>query len=75
MLMAVKITPALAHTLHQLSADASDRIGRPISSSAVLRALVAYAGEQSPAWAITELDPLIEREIVAGRVWGSKKQG
>lgn len=73
--VSVKLTPALEQTLRRLSQETSDRLGWTVSSSAVLRALVAYAGEQPPAWTSTELHPLIEVEIAGGRVWGSKKQG
>jgi hypothetical protein len=44
-----------------------------VSSSAVIRALVVYAGQHTPAWAATMLFPLIEEEIVQGRVWGKKR--
>jgi hypothetical protein len=69
----VKLTPAAEQTLRDLSQDASDRLGWSVSSSAVVRALVAYAGQQTPAWASSSLHALIEQEIAQGRVWGKKK--
>jgi len=71
----IKVTPAIEQTLQQLSQDASDHLGWTVSSSAVIRALIQHAGQQTPAWATTALQPLIEQEIAAGRVWGSKKRG
>lgn len=71
--VSVKFTPALEKELQHLSQEASDRLGWTVSSSAVLRALVSYAGQQPASWAVSELLPVVEREIAAGRVWGSKK--
>lgn len=71
----VKLTPAVELMLQTLSQDASDRLGWPVSHSAIVRALVRLANRQPPAWATSELHPLIEEEIAQGRVWGSKKRG
>jgi len=60
--------------LQQLSRDASDALGWTVGSSAVIRALLQYVAQQSPAWASATLHPLIEREIAGGMVWGSKKK-
>lgn len=73
--VSVKLTPALEKTLRQLSQEASDRLGWTVSSSAVIRGLLEYVKQQPPAWAVSELLPVIEGEIAAGRVWGSKKGG
>ena len=70
----VKLTPAAADLLLHLGQDASDALGWTVSSSAVVRALIQHAGQQSAAWATAALHPLIEQEIAAGRVWGSKKR-
>jgi hypothetical protein len=72
--LSIKLTPSIAKTLHQLSQGASDQLGWTVSSSAVLRALVTYAGQQPGSWIRSELHPVIEQEIAAGRVWGSKRQ-
>ena len=71
----VKLTPAVADLLMRLSQEASDLTGWTVSSSAMIRALIRQAGKQPPTWAAAELHPLIEEEIVQGRVWGSKKRG
>jgi hypothetical protein len=71
----VKLTLAAERTLQQISQDASDALGWTVSSSAMIRALIRQAGKQPPAWAASEVHPLIEEEIAQGRVWGSKKQG
>ncbi len=60
-------------TLRQLSQEASDIIGRTVSNSAVVRALLRYATQHHPTWVSTTLVPLIEQEMGAGVVWGSKK--
>ena len=60
--------------LQQLSQDASDALGWTVGSSAVVRVLLQYVAQQSPAWASMSLHPLIEQEIASGMVWGSKKK-
>jgi hypothetical protein len=69
----VKLTPTAEQTLHHLSQDASDALGWTVSNSAMIRALLAYVEQQSPAWASTALYPFVEQEIARGRVWGKKK--
>jgi hypothetical protein len=70
----VKLSAAAGQTLQALGQDASDVLGWTVTSSAVIRALIRYAEKQTPAWAASELHPLIEEEIAMGRVWGSKKR-
>lgn len=70
----MKLTPAAEELLQHLSQDTSDALGWTVSSSAVVRALIQYAGQQPTSWATTALHPLIEEEIAQGRVWGSKKR-
>jgi len=43
----VALTAAEGQVLHRLREEATDRIGRKISASAVLRALVQWAGGQN----------------------------
>jgi hypothetical protein len=62
-------------TLDRLSKDLRDYSGRAVSASAVLRALVRFAGRQPYQWGLTELSPLIEQEMGAGVLWGKKKEG
>jgi hypothetical protein len=66
----VKLTPAAATFLLRVGQDTSDNLGWTVTSSAVVRALIQYAQQQPPDWATTTLQPLIETEIAAGRVWG-----
>lgn len=61
-------------TLERLRQDASDTLGWTVGNSAVVRALIRYAAQQSPEWAATTLHPLIEHEITGGTFWGSKKK-
>jgi hypothetical protein len=70
----IKITPAEKEILRRLSQEASDRLGWTVSSSAIIRALIQYAGHQPPAWTALALFPPIEQEIAAGRVWGYVKK-
>lgn len=68
----VTLTPDVVEGLGQLSQDASDFLGRSISYSAVIRALVRQIAKQGPA----EIDALfleVERELKAGVLWGKKK--
>jgi hypothetical protein len=71
----IKIPQSAETILEHLSQEATDRLGWTVSSSAVIRALIQYAGQESPARVVEILHPLIEQEIAAGRVWGSKKRG
>jgi hypothetical protein len=69
----LSLTPAAETILKRLSRDAGDFIGRSVSSSAVVRALAIYAGQQSPAWIRETLFPLMEKEIETGTRWGKTK--
>lgn len=60
--------------LQQLSQEASDALGWTVGGSAVIRALLRYVAQQPTAWAARTLHPLIEKEIDADIVRGSKKQ-
>jgi hypothetical protein len=58
--------------LKRLAQDATDVIGRTISTSAVLRAAVRWLGTQGTGFSREHLIPLIESEL--GQVhWGKKK--
>jgi hypothetical protein len=70
----LKVTPTAEQFLTELSQNASDIVGWPVSNSALFRALLAYVEQQPRSWAITALHPFIEQEIARGRVWGKKKQ-
>jgi hypothetical protein len=70
----IKIPQTAETILKQLSQEATDRLGWTVSSSAVIRALIQYAGQESPARVVEIIYPLIEQEIAQGRVWGSKKR-
>lgn len=72
--VSVKLTPATEHALQRLSQNASDALGWTVSNSAMIRALVSYAGQQPYSWASSTLHSLIEQEIAGGRVWGKKRQ-
>ena len=69
----VSLTAAEVTVLRRLSEDASDIVGRKISSSAVLRALVQWVGGQKLEFARTEIIPLVEHEMTQLR-WGRKKE-
>jgi hypothetical protein len=70
---AITLAQADQDTLTQLSKDVSDYTGRTVSSSAIVRALVRYAGQQRYDWGLAYLSPLIEQEMATGVLWGSKK--
>lgn len=61
-------------TLADVRQTATDAIGRPISGSAVVRALLRYVGQQPSFWIAKQIHPLLEQEIEAGRVWGSTRK-
>jgi hypothetical protein len=58
--------------LQHLSRDASDFLGRSISSSAVIRALIRQIVKQGPP-AADALFLEIEQELKDGVMWGKKK--
>jgi hypothetical protein len=68
----VTLTPDVVEALKQLSQDASDFLGRSISNSAVIRALVRQVAKQDPG-TIDALFLEIEKELNAGVRWGKKK--
>jgi hypothetical protein len=55
-----------------MSEDASERVGRRISSSSIVRALVQWMDAQPPDFVRTEILPLVEKELALLR-WGRKK--
>jgi hypothetical protein len=61
-------------TLERLRHDASAALGWTVGNSAVVRALLRYAAQQSPGWATAALHPLIGRKLDTGTFWGSKKK-
>jgi hypothetical protein len=68
------LTPTAEDVLNDHSQDATDALGRPVSHSALVRALLQYLARQPSTWAATALYPLIEEEMKRGRMWGKKKQ-
>jgi hypothetical protein len=67
------LTPPTVARLQQMRRDATDYIGRGVSNSAVVRALILHASQQSPTWVREIVFPLIEEEIRAGRRWGKQR--
>lgn len=67
----VTLTLDVAEALHRLSRDASDFLGRTVSSSAIVRALVRQVIQQGPP-AADALFIQVEKEIKAGVKWGKQ---
>jgi hypothetical protein len=66
------LTPAADAALRRLSMNASDYIGRKVSGSAIVRALLQQAEQQDSA---THLFPIIQTELISDAVvWGRKKK-
>jgi len=66
------LTEDVAETLRQLSSDASDFLGRTVSDSAIVRALVRQVQQQGPS-AADAIFLFVEKEMEDGRLWGKKK--
>lgn len=66
------LTEDVAETLRQLSSDASDFLGRTVSDSAIVRALVRQVTKQGPP-ASDALFLVVEEELKDGVIWGKKK--
>ena len=58
--------------LERIAQDASDVIGRRISSSAILRAVIGWLGDKGTGFSREELVPRIEKELSLLH-WGSRK--
>jgi hypothetical protein len=68
----VTLTTEEVDALRQLSQDATDFLGRSISSSAVIRALIRQITKQGPP-AADALFLEVERELKAGVQWGKQQ--
>ena len=67
------LTPATDEVLQRVSQDASDFVGRTVSSSAVVRALLRHAEQQGAQWIAARIFPLVEAELSSGVTWGKRK--
>jgi hypothetical protein len=67
----VTLTPDVVEALQRLSQDASDFLGRRVSSSAIVRALVRQVDQHGPP-AVDALFHLVEKELKEGVFWGRK---
>jgi hypothetical protein len=68
----VTLTPDVVEVLQRLSQEATDFLGRTVSSSAIVRALVRQVDQQGPP-ASEALFLVVEQEMKEGRLWGKKK--
>ena len=68
----VTLTADVVEILQRLSQEATDFLGRKVSSSAIVRALVRQIDHQGPP-AQEALFILVEKEMQGGRIWGKKK--
>ena len=68
------LTPATAATLRRLSVDAADYIGRAVSGSAIVRALLRHIEQQPESWVQARIFPFVEKELENGIIWGSKRK-
>jgi DNA-binding NarL/FixJ family response regulator len=60
-------------TLDVLRQEATDYLGRTVSRSAIVRALLRVAAKHGYQWVIAEVYPFVEAEISSSIVWGKKK--
>jgi hypothetical protein len=65
------LTPDVVEGLQRLSQEATDFLGRSISSSAIVRALVRHMDDQG-APAVAALLRVVEQELKAGVKWGKQ---
>jgi hypothetical protein len=59
--------------LRRLSSDASDYIGRAVSNSAIVRALLRQVDQQGPP-AADALFIQVEKELKSGVMWGKESE-
>ena len=67
------LTPETEKTLQRLRGEATDYIGRKVSGSAMVRALLRFADKQEYQWVLSQLCPIVEEELSQGVIWGKKK--
>jgi hypothetical protein len=67
------LTSSTETTLKRISQDATDVIGRTVSDSAVVRALLRYVEQQPLSWVREQVYPYVGTEMNAGVMWGKKK--
>lgn len=67
------LSPVSDTALKRISDDATDVIGRTVSESAVIRAMIRYMNRYPFSWVRENLYPCIEDEIEEGTTWGRKK--
>jgi hypothetical protein len=67
------LTPSTVAVLMKLSIRATDTLGRAVSNSTIIRALLRYAERQDPTWLRDHLFPCIEQELNSGIRVGKKK--
>jgi hypothetical protein len=68
------LTSTTATIVREIGEDASDALGWKVGRSAVVRALLSYAGGQSARWIQDNLHPLMEKELQDGIVWGHRRK-
>ena len=69
--VAIMLTEREQHLMDRLAGDLTDTLGRGVSRSATLRALVRVAARQPASWLSDQVASDIEQEIPAHR-WGKK---
>jgi hypothetical protein len=67
----VSLTPDVVDALRRLSSEASDFLGWPVSSSAIVRALVRQVIQKGPP-AADALFLQVEKELKSGVKWGKQ---
>jgi hypothetical protein len=73
-LHSLKLTLEGAADLEALAQWASDAVGRRVSGSACVRALITHAAQKGGRWVYDELAPFILAEMDAGATWGGRRE-
>ena len=69
----IALTREAEATLQRLSGEASDYVGRKVSGSAIVRALLRFTDKQDYQWVLSQLCPRVKEELSSGVTWGKKK--
>ena len=56
----------------KLSVTATDSLGRAVSHSTIIRALLRYAEQRDSIWLHDQFFPLIEQEVEGGTLSGKR---
>jgi hypothetical protein len=68
------LTPKATNALQLLVEESRNHLGRKVSASSIVRALLIYASAQESSWRNDCIFTLVKEELSEGLVWGKKRE-